>query len=62
MIETIHRGFKAEGVEVSISQLCTGFEVPHRIFCSRPVTSLPQGQERFVKPIRALIEEHPSFW
>ncbi len=42
MIETIHQGFKEEGVVVSISQLCRWFEVPRRTFYYQPVKASPK--------------------
>ncbi|MCK6377062.1 hypothetical protein [Zoogloea sp.] len=61
MIETIHRGFKEEGVVVSISQLCRWFEVPRRTFYYQPVKASPNMQLRFAETIKAMIEDNPSF-
>ena len=61
MIETIRQGLKADGFDVSISQLCRWFGVPRRTVYYRPTKAAPTLQERFVAPIKALIEENPSF-
>ena len=61
MIETIRQGLKAEGFEVSISQLCRWFEVPRRSFYYRPTRSAPKVREELVAPVKALIEQEPSF-
>lgn len=61
VIETIHQGFKDEGIDVSISQLRRWFGIPRRTVYYRPIKSPPKVQERLVKPIKAMIEENPSF-
>jgi putative transposase len=61
VIETIRQGLKADGFDVSISKLCRWFGVPRRTVYYRPVKSEPKLQERFVTPIKAMIEENPSF-
>ena len=61
MIETIRQGLQADGITVSISKLCRWFEVPRRSVYYRPVKAAPTLQEHFVAPIKAMIEENPSF-
>ena len=61
MIETIRQGLKADGIEVSISKLCRWFEVPRRTVYYLPSKKVPKIDERFATPIKALIEEEPSF-
>jgi putative transposase len=61
MIETIRQGLKADGYDVSISKLCRWFEVPRRSVYYRSVKAAPKLQERFVAPIKQMIEAHPSF-
>jgi putative transposase len=61
MIESIRQGLKEEGFEVSISQLCRWFEVPRRSVYYRPTRSAPKVKEVLVAPIKALIEQEPSF-
>lgn len=50
-----------EGVVVSISQLCRWFEAPRRTFYYQSVKSLPKVQPRIAEPIKAKIEDNPSF-
>jgi putative transposase len=61
MIETVQQGLKADGHSVSIQQLCKWFGVPRRTFYYKSVKGKPKVQERFEKPIKAMIEENPSF-
>ncbi len=61
MIETIRQGLHKEGVVVSISQLCRWFEVLRRTFYYQSVKAPPKVQARFAEPIKAMIEDNPSF-
>lgn len=61
MIEAIRQGLKADGFEVSISKLCGWFEIPRRTVYYRSQKSPPKIQPRFAEPIKAMIEEEPSF-
>ena len=61
MIEMIRQGLQEEDISVSISKLCQWFAVPRRTFYYRPTKAAPKIQERFAEPIKAVIEEHPSF-
>lgn len=62
MIETIRQGLKDEGFDVSVAKLCRWFNVPRRTMYYKPVKKTqPRVQERFAKPIQALIEANPSF-
>src|SRR5699024_3563161 len=62
MIETIRQGLKEDGYNVSIAKLCRWFKVPRRTMYYQPVKkAAPRVQERFAKPIKAMIEENPSF-
>ena len=61
MIEMIRQGLQADGITVSISKLCRWFEVPRRTVYYRSVKSTPKVQARFAEPIKAMIEESPSF-
>jgi len=42
-------------------KLCRWFEVPRCTVYYRPVKAVPTLQDRFVAPIKAMIEENPSF-
>jgi len=61
MIEMIRQGLKEDGLSVSISKLCQWFDIPRRTVYYRSTKSAPKVQEHFLEPIKALIEEHPSF-
>jgi len=61
MIETIRQGLQSEGIEVSISKLCRWFAIPRRSVYYRSIKSAPKVQERFAQPIKAMIEQNPSF-
>jgi putative transposase len=61
VIETIRQGLQADGITVSISKPCRWFGVPRRTVYYRPVKAAPKLQDRFVAPIKAMIEENPSF-
>lgn len=61
MIETIRQGLQAEGITVSIAKLCRWFGVPRRKVYYKPVKSVPKVDPKFATPIKAMIEESPSF-
>lgn len=61
MIETIRQGLKADGLTVSISKLCQWFDVPRRTVYYQPTKAAPKVQDAIAQPIKALINEHPSF-
>lgn len=61
MIEAIRQGLKADGFEVSVAKLCQWFGIPRRTVYYRPQQSPPKLQARLVEPIKAMIEEEPSF-
>ena len=61
MILSIQQGLQADGYFISISQLCRWFEIPRRTVYYRATKKAPAMQERFVLPIKQMIEEHPSF-
>ena len=56
MIQTVKQGLKAEGVKVLMTKLCQWFEVPRRRAHYKPIKSPSKVQERFEKPIKAMIE------
>ena len=61
MIASIRQGLKEDGFEVSVARLCRWFGVARRTVYYRPVKSAPRVQEALAAPIKALIEEQPSF-
>lgn len=61
MIRTLHEGLLADGIKVSIAKLCAWFGVPRPTVYYRPTKSAPKVNPRFAEPIKAMIEEEPSF-
>jgi len=61
MILGLQQQLKDDGLEVSLVKLCRWFEVPRRTVYYTPTKAQPKLQERFVTPIKAMIEENPSF-
>ncbi len=61
MIEAIRQGLKEDGFDVAISQLCRWFDVPRRTVYYKPTKAAPKVKPELATPIKALIEEEPSF-
>jgi len=61
VIEAIRQGLREEGIEVPVAKLCRWFDVPRRTVYYRTGKAAPKLQERFVVPIKQMIEEEPSF-
>ena len=61
MILGIQRDLQSEGVTVSVSRLCHWFEVPRRTMYYKPTKVAPKVQDRFEKPIKAMIDQDPSY-
>ena len=61
MIRTLHEGLLADGIAVSVAKLCTWFGVPRRTVYYKPTKAAPKVDDRFAAPIKAMIEENPSF-
>ncbi|MFZ9430059.1 MAG: IS3 family transposase [Burkholderiaceae bacterium] len=61
LIDRVQRDLQQEGFVVTISQLCQWFDVPRRTFYYRPTKAAPRIREELAKPIKALIEQEPSF-
>ena len=61
MILQLQQGLQAEGFEVSISKLCRWFNVPRRSLYYKPVKAQSRLQPHLVEPVKAMIEENPSF-
>lgn len=62
MIETIHQGLKQDGFDVSINKISA---VGFRFRAARSITGRLRSRRRynlaFAQPIKAMIEESPSF-
>ncbi len=61
MVEAIRQGLREEVLGVPAAKLCRWFDVPRRTVYYRPGKALPKLQERYVVPIKQMIEEEPSF-
>ena len=62
MIEAVRQGLAEEGVHVPISKLCRWFGVLRRTVYYRPVRkAAPRLRKELVEPVKAMIEENPSF-
>jgi putative transposase len=61
VIETIRQGLKADGVHDSTSKLCKWLEVPRRTACYKPRKAALKIKPELAVPIKAMIEESPSF-
>ena len=58
---SIQQGLRAEGFEVSMVKLCRWFGVARRTVYYRPTKAPPTVKPALAEPIKALIEEEPSF-
>lgn len=61
MIRSVQQGLLEDGISVPVTKLCAWFGVPRRTVYYKPVKSPPKVDARFSEPIKALIEEEPSF-
>lgn len=61
MIEAIRQGLKDDGFDVAVSKLCRWFEVPRRTVYYKPTKAAPKVNVELAAPIKALIEQEPSF-
>ena len=61
MIAALRQGLKDDGYEVSISKLCQWFGVARRSVYYKPTKSPPTVKAELAEPIKAMIEEEPSF-
>ena len=61
MILDVQQGLAQDGFKVSLVKLCRWFELPRRTLYYRSTKAAPTVQERFAQPIKAMIEENPSF-
>ena len=61
MILDLQKRLAEDGFKVSLVKLCQWFETPRRTVYYRSTEAQPKVQEHFVKPIKAMIEENPSF-
>lgn len=57
----IQQGLLAEGIRVSMVQLCRWFEQPRRTVYYKPTKAPPKVKPELAEPIKAMIEAEPSF-
>lgn len=60
-IRSVQQGLLDDGIAVPVAKLCTWFDVPRRTVYCKPTKAAPKLDDNFVAPIKALIEEEPSF-
>lgn len=58
---TIQQGLRSEGVEVSMVKLCRWFGAARRSVYYKPTKAPPTVKPALAEPIKALIEQEPSF-
>jgi putative transposase len=61
VIDAVRQGLLEDGHEVSISKLRRWFGVPRRTYYYRSTKAAPKVNPDLEAPIKALIEEEPSF-
>ena len=61
MIRSVRQGLPDDGIQVPVTKLCAWFEVPRRTVYYKPTKAARKLDDRFVTPIKALIDEEPSF-
>jgi len=61
VIEMIRQGLKEDGIAISMSKLCKWLEVPRRTAYYKPTKAAPKVNPELKAPIKALIEQEPSF-
>ena len=61
MILSLQQGLAQDGLAVSMVKLCQWFQVPRRTVYYRSTKAAPKLQEHLGAPIKAMIEENPSF-
>ena len=61
MIRSVQQGLLDDGIVVPVTKLCTWFGVLRRTVYYKPTKASSKLDDKFVAPIKALIEEEPSF-
>ncbi len=61
MIHRVQQGLRHDGVAASLSHLCRCFEVLRRTVYYHAAKAKPKVDAQFAVPIKAMIEENPSF-
>ena len=60
-MRSIQQGLRDEGIRVSMVKLCRWFEQPRRTMYYKPIKAPPKVRDELATPIKAMIEEEPSF-
>lgn len=58
---SIQQGLRDDGFEVSMVKLCRWFGVARRTMYYKPTKAPPKVRPELAAPIKAMIEEEPSF-
>lgn len=58
---TLQQGLAEDGVHVPMAKLCRWFGVARRTVYYKPTRAVPKVKPELAEPIKALIEEQPSF-
>src|SRR5690606_37543927 len=61
LMVSIQQGLRDDGFEVSMVKLCRWFGVARRTVYYQPTKAPPEVRPELAAPIKALIEEEPSF-
>ena len=61
MILDTQQGLAQDGYRISLVKLCHWFGLPRRTLYYRSVKAAPKVQGHLATPIKAMLEEHPSF-
>jgi hypothetical protein len=61
MMASIQHGLREDSIEVPMAKLCRWFGVVRQTTYYKPQKAPPKLQERFVAPVKALIEQEPRF-
>lgn len=61
VVRRIQQGLLAEGIKVPLTKLCAWFGVSRRTVYYRPTKAAAKVDPRFSEPIKAMIEQEPSF-
>lgn len=61
MILRFQRGLVGDGFVVFLAKLCRWFGVPRRTVYYQSLKAVPKVNAKYAEPIKAMIEESPSF-
>ena len=61
MIEMIRQGLTEDGISIPMAKLCKWLEIPRRTAYYKPTKAAPKVNPELKAPIKAMIEQEPSF-